>query len=91
MRDISCCVTQLSNTQVSFGESHKVVGGHPSLGDWDVGRAPQMKWNDGNIWTVDVELPEGSDVEFKASLLASISILVCSPESVMMDAAQLIK
>ena len=24
-----------------------------------------MKWNDGNVWTLDVDLPEGSDVEFK--------------------------
>ena len=51
--------------QVSFGESHKVVGGHPSLGNWDLGSAPQMQWNDGNIWTLEVQLPEGSDIEFK--------------------------
>ena len=51
--------------QVSFGESHKVVGGHPCLGDWDVSNAPQMQWNDGNVWTLDVQLPEGSDIEFK--------------------------
>ena len=53
--------------QVSFGESHKVVGGHPSLGDWDVANAPQMQWNDGNVWTLEVQLPEGSDIEFKVS------------------------
>lgn len=53
--------------QVSFGESHKVVGGHPSLGDWDVSNAPQMQWNDGNIWTLEVQLPEGSDIEFKVT------------------------
>lgn len=51
--------------QVSFGESHKVVGGHPSLGDWDVSNAPQMQWSDGNVWTLEVQLPEGSDIEFK--------------------------
>ena len=53
--------------KVSFGESHKVVGGHPALGDWDVGSAPQMQWNDGNVWTLEVQLEEGSDVEFKVS------------------------
>ena len=53
--------------QVSFGESHKVVGGHPSLGDWDVSNAPQMQWNDGNVWTLEVQLPEGSDIEFKVT------------------------
>lgn len=51
--------------QVSFGESHKVVGGHPSLGNWDVTNAPLMQWNDGNVWTLEVQLPEGSDIEFK--------------------------
>ncbi|KAL3145446.1 2,3-dihydroxyphenylpropionate/2,3-dihydroxicinnamic acid 1,2-dioxygenase, variant 2 [Trebouxia sp. C0009 RCD-2024] len=56
--------------QVSFGESHKVVGGHPSLGDWDVSNAPQMQWNDGNVWTLEVQLPEGSDIEFKCVKIA---------------------
>ena len=51
--------------QVSFGEGHKVVGGHPSLGNWDVTNAPLMQWNDGNVWTLEVQLPEGSDIEFK--------------------------
>ena len=50
---------------MSFGESHKVVGGHPALGNWDVTSAPQMQWNDGNVWTLEVQLEEGSDVEFK--------------------------
>ncbi|DBA93500.1 hypothetical protein WJX82_005630 [Trebouxia sp. C0006] len=56
--------------EVSFGESHKVVGGHPCLGDWDVSNAPQMQWNDGNVWTLDVQLPEGSDIEFKCVKVA---------------------
>lgn len=54
--------------QVSFGESHKLVGGHPALGDWDIGNAPQMQWSDGNIWTLEVQLEEGSDLEFKVIL-----------------------
>lgn len=53
--------------KVSFGESHKVVGGHPALGNWDVTSAPQMQWNDGNVWTLEVQLEEGSDVEFKVN------------------------
>ena len=68
------CLLQLVTShefQVSFGESHKVVGGHPSLGDWDVSNAPQMQWNDGNVWTLEVQLPEGSDIEFKVTVLKS--------------------
>ncbi len=61
----SVCSRRSAVIQVSFGETHKVVGGHPSLGDWDVGSAPQMQWNDGNVWTLEVQLPEGKDIEFK--------------------------
>lgn len=63
--------------QVSYGESHKVVGGHPSLGDWDVSNAPQMQWNDGNVWTLEVQLPEGSDIEFKVSAKTCMSGQTC--------------
>jgi len=65
--EIAACCPESMIEQVSFGESHKVVGGHPCLGDWDVSNAPQMQWNDGNVWTLDVQLPEGSDIEFKVS------------------------
>ena len=63
--------------QVSFGESHKVVGGHPSLGDWDVSNAPQMQWNDGNVWTLEVQLPAGSDIEFKVTVKSYMSGHTC--------------
>lgn len=66
------------DVQVSFGESHKVVGGHPSLGDWDVTNAPQMQWNDGNIWTLEVQLPEGSDIEFKVNAKAHMAGRTCT-------------
>ena len=51
--------------QVGFGETHKLVGGHPALGNWDVGSAPAMNWSDGNVWTVYIQLPVGAEVEFK--------------------------
>lgn len=56
-----CCALQ-----VAYGESHKIVGGHPSLGSWDVGSAPTMKWSDGDVWTLVVDYPAGQKLEFKA-------------------------
>ncbi|KAK9806472.1 hypothetical protein WJX73_000758 [Symbiochloris irregularis] len=56
--------------EVGFGESHKIVGGHPSLGSWDVGSAPTMNWNDGNVWTLDVDVPGGEGLEFKCIKVA---------------------
>ena len=52
-------------SQVAFGESHKLVGGHPSLGGWDPDNAPAMCWNDGDVWTLDLDLPPEEDLEFK--------------------------
>lgn len=35
------------------------------LGDWKIDEAPSMVWNEGSYWTLDLELPAGSDLEFK--------------------------
>ena len=50
---------------MAFGEVHKIVGGHPSLGDWDINAAPAMEWSDGDVWSLDVSVPAGSNLEFK--------------------------
>ena len=67
--------------QVAFGESHKIVGGHPSLGSWDVGAAPFMHWSDGNIWTLDIDVPAGQGLEFKVCL-SFLCWLIYSPKLV---------
>ena len=54
------------HTQVAFGETHKIVGGHPSIGDWNVDVAPAMNWSDGDVWNLDVSVPSGTGLEFKA-------------------------
>ena len=59
--------------QVAFGEKHKLVGGHPALGDWDVSNAPEMQWSQGDVWAIDVQLPEGAEVEFKVQPLLRCS------------------
>jgi hypothetical protein len=51
--------------QIAYGEVHKIVGGHPSLGDWNVDAAPAMQWSDGDVWSLDVSMPAGTSLEFK--------------------------
>ena len=56
---------ELASVQLSYGEFHKIVGGHPSLGNWDVDAAPEMSWSDGDTWRMNVQLPANQQIEFK--------------------------
>ena len=49
------------------GKVHKIVGADPALGAWDLGRAPEMAWSEGDVWRLDVSLPAAGMTEFKAS------------------------
>ncbi len=40
-----------------FGQHIALVGSDEFLGDWDVRRGVPMNWQDGDVWTVDLELP----------------------------------
>lgn len=51
--------------EVAFGEEHRVVGGCGPLGDWNVGSALKLQWNDGHVWKASVKLPTGKPIEFK--------------------------
>lgn len=42
-----------------------LVGADEALGAWDLGRAPHMVWGEGDVWTAQVELPAGVNVEYK--------------------------
>eukprot|EP00951_Prasinocladus_malaysianus_P029440 scaffold271917_cov47-Prasinocladus_malaysianus.AAC.1 len=50
--------------EVPFGQSVKVIGGHPNLGEWNLDNALPMEWSEGNVWRADVDLPAG-EWEFK--------------------------
>lgn len=50
--------------EVNYGDSVKVVGNEPPLGSWDCSQAVALKWNEGNVWTNQVDLPPGM-YEFK--------------------------
>ena len=41
------------------------MGGHELLGDWDVARAVPMDWEEGTKWSVSVDLPQHSLIQYK--------------------------
>jgi hypothetical protein len=51
--------------QVKYGESLSVVGNLPVLGDWDVDKALQLRWHEKDVWSAELAVPVGVDVEFK--------------------------
>lgn len=57
--------------QVQFGQSLKLVGDNPALGGWDIGRAPGMKWSNHHIWSVELDIKEGEELNFKVGLLGT--------------------
>lgn len=36
-----------------------VVGGHATLGNWDVSKGLKLKWTEGHVWEASLELPSG--------------------------------
>ncbi len=51
--------------QVDFGEVIRAVGNDKPLGSWDLSKAVTLKWNDGDIWSCEVQIPVGQPIRFK--------------------------
>ena len=51
--------------QVNFGDVHKIVGNTRELGRWKMDKAPEMAWSDGDVWTLDIDVPAETNLEFK--------------------------
>ena len=66
-RSVRCqaTVTFSLKQKVEWGDKMCVVGNHKELGRWELEKAPELRWNEGDIWTGQVELPAETSVEFK--------------------------
>ncbi|CAD5330486.1 unnamed protein product [Arabidopsis thaliana] len=63
-----------------FGEHFFILGDDPVFGGlWDPDTALPLNWSDGNVWTVDLDLPVGSLVEFKFILKAQTGEILWQP------------
>lgn len=53
---------------LAFGETLKIVGSTPELGDWDVEGALALEWGEGNNWSGSTTLPPGP-AKFKVVII----------------------
>ena len=51
--------------RVDFGKCHRLVGDHPTLGNWKDSKAVGMSWSDGDNWSAEISVPPGTTLEFK--------------------------
>lgn len=51
--------------RTNFGQSVKLIGSHAKLGSWDLGKALELTWSEGDRWIATVELPAGGVYEYK--------------------------
>jgi len=49
---------------VQFGEEVHLVGSSEPLGSWQISKGQKMKWEDGDVWSLQTELEPGT-VEYK--------------------------
>ncbi|MBR4188764.1 MAG: hypothetical protein IKQ55_02255 [Kiritimatiellae bacterium] len=47
------------------GYSWFVVGSHPDVGAWDPLRAAPLAWHEGNVWSADIGIQAGTELEYK--------------------------
>ncbi|KAK4759413.1 hypothetical protein SAY87_022544 [Trapa incisa] len=62
-----------------FGEHILLVGNDPILGSWDPSGAIPMNWSDGNLWTLDLDIPIRRQIGFKFILMGSTGIIQWQP------------
>lgn len=51
--------------RVQFGEHLRLCGSETLLGSWNVDKAPELEWTEGDVWVIRMELPAGFESEFK--------------------------
>ena len=46
----SVVVKFILQRECHFGQIFCVCGGHPALGDWELGKALRAEWSEGHVW-----------------------------------------
>jgi hypothetical protein len=65
--------------KVGFGDSVRIIGAHPLMGEWDVNFGLTMEWGEGDCWTCEAMLPEGT-YDFKVSMPCSEACWLLQPQ-----------
>ncbi|KAL4440040.1 hypothetical protein ABPG75_003041 [Micractinium tetrahymenae] len=64
----AAAVTFRAQRKLKYGQVLKLVGSAPQMGGWDCGKAPAMKWGEGDRWMLTLELPPGRH-EYKVAVV----------------------
>ena len=51
--------------RTDYGQLVKIVGSAVPFGAWAIAKSPAMRWNEGDIWSVTINLPVGNIYEYK--------------------------
>jgi len=62
-----------------FGQQFHVVGDAPQFGSWDPKAAVPLEWSEGDLWTKDVDVPVGKQIEYKFILIGKRGELLWQP------------
>lgn len=60
--------------QTQMGQELGVIGSFDQLGNWNQDKALKMKWNEGNIWMIEVPY-NGMDFEFKFIFIVNNKVI----------------
>uniref|UniRef100_A0A383WKL3 CBM20 domain-containing protein n=1 Tax=Tetradesmus obliquus TaxID=3088 RepID=A0A383WKL3_TETOB len=50
---------------VDYGQSIRIIGGHEAMGAWNLAKAPFLRWSEGDLWNVTLEVAAGGVIEYK--------------------------
>ncbi|OAY61086.1 uncharacterized protein LOC110614812 [Manihot esculenta] len=62
-----------------FGDQFLLVGDDPIIGAWNPESAAPMNWSDGHIWSVELDVPIESTIQFKFILKQSNGDMIWQP------------
>lgn len=62
-----------------FGQQFHVVGDAPQFGSWNPKAAVPLEWSEGDIWTKEVDVPVGKQIEYKFILIGKRGELLWQP------------
>eukprot|EP00252_Welwitschia_mirabilis_P016935 TRINITY_DN37692_c0_g1_i1.p1 TRINITY_DN37692_c0_g1~~TRINITY_DN37692_c0_g1_i1.p1 ORF type:complete len:222 (-),score=66.62 TRINITY_DN37692_c0_g1_i1:38-673(-) len=83
-KDQDLCMVKvkfLLQRRCNFGQQFSITGSHPHLGSWDPKAAIPLEWSEGDIWSVEMNIPAGKKIEYKFILKGKNGEITWQPGS----------
>lgn len=62
-----------------FGQQFAVAGDDPQFGTWNPKEALPLEWSEGDVWTTEVGVPMGKQIEYKFILKGKLGEILWQP------------